>query len=153
MRPVRLKECRMATRTQEMKQTRAKNANQIIAGLPNYLKQFIVDQNYESYTPQDHAIWRYVMRQNINFLKDHAHQTYLEGLSKTGIGIDKIPSIEEMNAILGKIGWAAVTVDGFIPPFAFMTFQAKRVLVIAADLRQINHIEYTPAPDIIHEAA
>lgn len=136
-----------------MKHTQSKNANQIIAGLPNYLKQFIVDQNYESYTPQDHAIWRYVMRQNINFLKDHAHQTYLEGLSKTGIGIDKIPSIEEMNAILGKIGWAAVTVDGFIPPFAFMTFQAKRVLVIAADLRQINHIEYTPAPDIIHEAA
>ncbi len=143
----------MATGTQEMKHAPAKDAYQIIAALPDYLKQFIVDQNYESYTPQDHAIWRYVMRQNINFLKDHAHQAYLEGLSKTGIGIDKIPSIEEMNDILGKIGWAAVTVDGFIPPFAFMTFQAKRVLVVAADLRQINHIEYTPAPDIIHEAA
>jgi phenylalanine-4-hydroxylase len=34
-----------------------------------------------------------------------------------------------------------------------MEFQAHRVLVIAADMRQINHIEYTPAPDIIHEAA
>jgi phenylalanine-4-hydroxylase len=143
----------MPAGTETMKHAQAKDANQIIAALPNYLKQFVVDQNYESYTPQDHAIWRYVMRQNINFLKDHAHQAYLEGLSKTGIGIDKIPSIDEMNAILGKIGWAAVTVDGFIPPFAFMTFQAKRVLVIAADLRQINHIEYTPAPDIIHEAA
>ena len=143
----------MATRTQEIKHAQAQDAYQIIAALPKYLKQFIVDQNYQSYTPQDHAIWRYVMRQNINFLKDHAHQAYLEGLSRTGIGIDKIPSIEEMNDILGKIGWAAVTVDGFIPPFAFMTFQAKRVLVVAADLRQINHIEYTPAPDIIHEAA
>lgn len=143
----------MPTGTQEKKHAQAKDANQIIAGLPKYLKQFIVDQNYESYTPQDHAIWRYVMRQNINFLKDHAHQAYLEGLSKTGIGIDKIPSIDEMNAILSKIGWAAVTVDGFIPPYAFMTFQALRVLVIAADLRTIHHIEYTPAPDIIHEAA
>ena len=143
----------MATRTQEIKHAQAKDAYQIIAALPKYLKQFIVNQNYDSYTPQDHAIWRYVMRQNINFLKDHAHQAYLEGLSRTGIGIDKIPSIEEMNDILGKIGWAAVTVDGFIPPFAFMTFQAERVLVVAADLRQINHIEYTPAPDIIHEAA
>jgi len=27
------------------------------------------------------------------------------------------------------------------------------VLVIAADIRQLNHIEYTPAPDIIHESA
>ena len=58
-----------------------------------------------------------------------------------------------MNRILQKVGWAAVCVDGFIPPKAFMEFQAHRVLVIAADIRQINHIEYTPAPDILHEAA
>ena len=28
-----------------------------------------------------------------------------------------------------------------------------KVLVIAADIRQIEHIDYTPAPDILHEAA
>jgi phenylalanine-4-hydroxylase len=58
-----------------------------------------------------------------------------------------------MNRILQEIGWAAVSVDGFIPPNAFMEFQAYNVLVIASDMRTINHIEYTPAPDIIHEAA
>jgi len=46
-----------------------------------------------------------------------------------------------------------VAVDGFIPPAAFMEFQAYKVLVIACDMRQIHHIEYTPAPDIVHEAA
>jgi len=54
---------------------------------------------------------------------------------------------------LKLIGWGAVTVDGFIPPAAFMEFQAHRVLVIAADIRQLEHIEYTPAPDIIHESS
>jgi len=34
-----------------------------------------------------------------------------------------------------------------------MEYQAYRVLVIAADIRQLKHIEYTPAPDIIHESA
>jgi phenylalanine-4-hydroxylase len=34
-----------------------------------------------------------------------------------------------------------------------MEFQAYKVLVIACDMRQIHHIEYTPAPDIVHEAA
>jgi len=58
-----------------------------------------------------------------------------------------------MNDILAKIGWGAVAVDGFIPPAAFMEFQAYKVLVIACDMRQIHHIEYTPAPDIVHEAA
>jgi len=58
-----------------------------------------------------------------------------------------------MNRILKDIGWAAVSVDGFIPPNAFMEFQAYNVLVIASDIRTIDHLEYTPAPDIIHEAA
>ena len=34
-----------------------------------------------------------------------------------------------------------------------MEFQAYKVLVIACDMRQLHHIEYTPAPDIVHEAA
>jgi phenylalanine-4-hydroxylase len=127
--------------------------NEIVRKLPNYLKQFIVDQNYDAYTPVDHAVWRYVLRQNHEFLREYAHLIYFEGLEKTGLEIERVPSIQEMNKILGKIGWAAVSVNGFIPPAAFMGFQAHRVLVIASDMRHIQHIEYTPSPDIIHEAA
>jgi len=127
--------------------------NPQVAALPSHLKQFIVDQHYEHYTPIDHAVWRYVMRQNYSYLKDVAYYPYIPGLQKAGLTIEKIPSLQEMNDALGKIGWGAVTVDGFIPPAAFMEYQAYRVLVIAADIRQLNHIEYTPAPDIIHESA
>jgi phenylalanine-4-hydroxylase len=74
-------------------------------------------------------------------------------LKKTGLEIDNIPNMYGMNRILKEIGWAAVAVDGFIPPNAFMEFQAYNVLVIASDIRQLEHIEYTPAPDIIHEGA
>ena len=93
------------------------------------------------------------MRQNIFFLKEYAHKVYFQGLLDTGISFERIPRIEEMNQILGTIDWGAVAVDGFIPPAAFMEFQAYKVLVIACDMRQIHHIEYTPAPDIVHEAA
>ncbi len=127
--------------------------NRQVQNLPSHLTQYVVDQDYQSYTPQNHAVWRYVMRQNYDYLKKVAHESYVEGLEKTGIGIEDIPNLQTMNDILGKIGWGAVCVDGFIPPAAFMEFQAYKVLVIAADIRQINHIEYTPAPDIIHEAA
>jgi phenylalanine-4-hydroxylase len=127
--------------------------NPQVAALPAHLKQFIVDQQYEHYTPIDHAVWRYVMRQNYSYLKDVAYYPYIPGLEKAGLSIEKIPSLQEMNNALAKIGWGAVTVDGFIPPAAFMEYQAYRVLVIAADIRQLKHIEYTPAPDIIHESA
>jgi phenylalanine-4-hydroxylase len=127
--------------------------NPQVAALPGHLKQFIVDQHYEHYTPIDHAVWRYVMRQNYSYLKDVAYYPYIPGLTKAGLTIERIPNLQEMNEALAKIGWGAVTVDGFIPPAAFMEYQAYRVLVIAADIRQSRHIEYTPAPDIIHESA
>src|SRR5581483_3369483 len=127
--------------------------NPAVKSLPRHLLQFAVDQRFDDYTPVDHAVWRYIMRQNIFFLREYAHKVYFQGLLDTGISFERIPRIEEMNDILGKIGWGAVAVDGFIPPSAFMEFQAYKVLVIACDMRQIHHIEYTPAPDIVHEAA
>jgi len=128
-------------------------SNPILDKLPKHLKQYIKPQNYEDYTAIDQAVWRYVMRKNVDYLSKVAHQSYVEGLQKTGISIDNIPNMYGMNRILKEIGWAAVAVDGFIPPSAFMEFQAYNVLVIASDIRQLENIEYTPAPDIIHEGA
>src|SRR5437660_328203 len=127
--------------------------NAAVAACPKHLLQFAVDQRYDDYTSVDHAVWRFIMRQNTFFLREYAHKVYFQGLLNTGISFDRIPRIQEMNDILSKIGWGAVAVDGFIPPAAFMEFQAYKVLVIACDMRQIHHIEYTPAPDIVHEAA
>lgn len=127
--------------------------NDILAKLPRHLMALVIDQPYNSYTAQDHAVWRYVMRQNVRYLSRVAHGSYVDGLRRTGISIDRIPHMYGMNRILREIGWAAVAVDGFIPPSAFMEFQAYNVLVIAADIRPVDQVEYTPAPDIIHEAA
>ena len=127
--------------------------NNVTKKLPKYLHKFIVKQPYEEYTAQNQAVWRYVMRLNISCLKKVAHSCYIDGLNKTGIVEDFIPEMEGMNRILQNIGWAAVSVDGFIPPNAFMEFQSYNVLVISSEIRTIDHIKYTPAPDIIHEAA
>lgn len=127
--------------------------NEVLEKLPPHLLRYAIDQPYNEYTAEDHAIWRYVMRLNVDYLPKVAHSSYLDGLKKTGITVDRIPTMYGMNRILQEIGWAAVNVDGFIPPAAFMEFQTYNVLVIAADIRTLDHIEYTPAPDIIHEAA
>lgn len=127
--------------------------NEVTAKLPENLHAFIVKQPYNEYTAQNQAVWRYVMRLNVDYLKKVAHESYIDGLRLTGISIDEIPHMEGMNRILKDIGWAAVAVDGFIPPNAFMEFQAHNVLVISSDIRTIDHVGYTPAPDIIHEAA
>ncbi len=128
-------------------------SNPVLDKLPQHLRQYIKPQDYEHYSAIDQAVWRYVMRKNVDYLSKVAHDSYLQGLKKTGISIEHVPNMYGMNRILKEIGWAAVAVDGFIPPAAFMEFQAYNVLVIASDIRQLEHIEYTPAPDIIHEGA
>ncbi|HET8541198.1 MAG TPA: aromatic amino acid hydroxylase [Anaeromyxobacter sp.] len=124
-----------------------------IAALPAHLRRFVVAQDYAAYTPRDHAVWRHVLRRLTAHLAGRAHPRYLAGLAATGIGTEAIPSIDEMNEKLARVGWSAVAVRGFIPPAVFTELQSRRVLAIAADVRTHEHIEYTPAPDIVHESA
>ncbi len=121
--------------------------------LPVHLQKYIVEQDYSRYTPQDHAVWRAILRQLHSFMTCNAHSAYADGLRKAGIEIDRIPRIEKISENLQKFGWRAVAVSGFIPPAAFMELQAAGFLPIACDMRTLEHLAYTPAPDIVHEAA
>jgi phenylalanine-4-hydroxylase len=123
------------------------------SSVPGHLRRFIVRQDYEKYNEQDHAVWRFVVLQTHSRLLSTAHEAYAKGFEAAGISVDRIPRIDEMNDRLGRFGWGAVCVDGFIPPRAFQAFQARGILPIAADIRTSKHLTYTPAPDIIHEAA
>lgn len=123
------------------------------SSLPAHLQKYVVEQDYRRYTPEDQAVWRFILRQLKEFLSVHAHESYLEGLKRTGISIEEIPRIEKMDALLSDFGWGAVAVSGFIPPAAFMEFQSLGILPIASDMRSLDHLLYTPAPDIVHEAA
>jgi len=125
----------------------------VIQSLPAHLQPFVATQDYQLYTARDHAIWRFLIHQLAFSLKGEAHDTYFNGLAKTGIGFEQIPRIEDINQCLSLLGWRAVAVDGFLPPAVFMEFQAIKVLAIAVNIRSFEHMLYTPAPDIIHESA
>ncbi|HEX6274248.1 MAG TPA: aromatic amino acid hydroxylase [Polyangiaceae bacterium] len=127
--------------------------NASLPKVPAHLRRFVVEQDYSKYTAVDQAVWRFVLLQTHSRLVETAHPAYREGLFATGISVARIPRIGEMNEKLSRFGWGAVCVDGFIPPRAFQEFQARGLLPIAADMRTRDHLVYTPAPDIIHEAA
>ena len=121
--------------------------------LPKYLNKYITTQDYSKYNAIDQAVWRYIMFISVPFYEKYAHSVYLEGLEKTGIPLNHIPKIDEMDEKLDQFGWGAVAVKGFIPPTAFMDMLANKVLAIGVDIRTAEHLMYTPAPDIIHETA
>lgn len=121
--------------------------------IPSYLRRYCKPQVYSRYTPREHSTWRYILRQAQDFFKDHAVPVYLEGLKKTGITLERIPKIEDIDKCLREFGWGAAGVSGFIPPSAFLDLQSRGIMPIAMDMRTLEHVGYTPAPDIVHEAA
>ncbi len=121
--------------------------------VPDWLLPYTVEQDTSRYTAIDQAVWRFVLLQMYDRLKQTAHPAYADGLANSGISCDRIPSVAEMNRCLNRVGLGAVCVDGFIPPRVFQAFQANGILPIAAEIRSPDHLPYTPAPDIIHEAA
>lgn len=124
-------------------------ANQV----PEHLRQFVVSQDYAAYTVEDQAVWRFVLLQTYERHLRTAHPAYAAGFAAAGISVEQIPSLAAMNERLSEHAFQAICVDGFIPPRAFQAFQARGFLPIAADIRTSRHLTYTPAPDIIHEAA
>ncbi len=121
--------------------------------IPSHLRRFVVEQDYGQYTAMHQASWRFLLRQLRQYLATHGHECYLDGLERTGITTERIPRVEDISACLEYYGWRAVGGSGFIPPAAFMELQAMGILPIGTVMRTLEHLLYTPAPDIVHEAA
>ena len=54
----------------------------IIRSLPDRLKQFVVEQDYDRYTSREQACWRYYMKVQWQHLGSVAHEIYQEGIQK-----------------------------------------------------------------------
>ena len=76
--------------------------------IPSHLKKFIVSQNYEKYSSEDQALWRYLIKQIKDVLYKHGHKSVLNGLEVSGITFEKIPKISEIDEKLQKFGWRAM---------------------------------------------
>jgi phenylalanine-4-hydroxylase len=79
---------------------------------PVNLQPYISKQYYHRYTPIDHAVWRFVMKQNHYFLKNIAHPAYVNGLKDSGIKTESIPKVDDMNASLANVGWGLLRLMG-----------------------------------------
>lgn len=121
--------------------------------IPEHLIPYTSQQNPSAYSAIDNAVWRFIMKIASDFFAETAHKKYLEGLLETGISVESIPLVSEMDERLKKIGWRAVGVSGFIPPAVFLEFLALGIMPIACEIRKLENISYTPSPDIVHEAA
>lgn len=112
----------------------------------------IIDQGWERYGAEDHAIWRMLFERQQQALKGHVCQEYLDGLEALGIGPEGVPDFRGMNARLRRLtGWEVVAVPGLIPSRPFFQMLADRRFPAGTFIRSREQLDYLEEPDIFHD--
>ncbi len=104
-------------------------------------------------TEQQHRIWQALCDRQVPRVERHACQEYLEGAHRLGLPPDRVPSLQELNAVITPAtGWRAVrtTVRYSDAVPWYRAFAAKRFLVTDY-MRDWKELEFTPEPDMFHD--
>ena len=113
---------------------------------------FTIDQKWDLYTREEHAIWSTLYDQQMGLLKDRAAPEHFRGLEMLNLNEGGIPDFRRVNEKLEKLtGWTVVTVPGLIPEKEFYEHLANRRFVSGRFIRDGDKLDYLPEPDIFHD--
>lgn len=113
---------------------------------------FLIQQDWNAYTPEQHAIWRELVERRLPQLEQHASEVYLDGFRQIGLKPNALPDLAAVSARLQpRTGWNSTPVSGFLPADAFFEMLAARMFPTTTWIRSRDSMEYTPEPDIFHD--
>ncbi len=118
----------------------------------NFAAPYLIEQDWEAYTPEQHAVWQELVGRRMPQLREHACEAYLDGFEQIGLQEDRLPRLSAVSARLApRTGWASTPVSGFLPANAFFEMLAARKFPTTTWLRSRESMDYTPEPDIFHD--
>jgi phenylalanine-4-hydroxylase len=119
---------------------------------PQMKPDFTVDQAYDGYTAEDHAVWQALYTRQMPLIEGAACREYVEGAKKLRLAEDRIPRFEELSAVLYKAtGWELVAVPGLIPDDIFFNHLANKVFPVTHWIRPRAKLDYLQEPDLFHD--
>ena len=113
---------------------------------------FTIDQKWDRYSSEEHAIWTTLYERQMKVLKGRAAPEHFRGLELLNLNEGGIPDFRRVNEKLEKLtGWTVVTVPGLIPEKDFYEHLANRRFVSGRFIRDGEKLDYLPEPDIFHD--
>jgi phenylalanine-4-hydroxylase len=115
-------------------------------------QDFVVDQGWEAFTQEDHAVWDLLFARQVELLGSRVVTPFLDGIDLLRLGHPGIPELGELNAILEpRTGWRTVAVPGLVPDESFFAMLADRVFPVGNFIRKREQLDYLEAPDCFHD--
>lgn len=105
------------------------------------------------YTEQEQNIWRHVAERLEELHQRHASPFYLKAKRDLGISNDRIPQLSEMSRRLKELtNFRLAPIEGLVDTRAFLSWLSWRTMLSTQYIRHHSRPDYTPEPDIVHEA-
>src|SRR5438552_4789689 len=113
---------------------------------------FAIEQNWQAYSEEEHAIWRLLFERQQRLLVGRACREYLDGLRGLGVAADGIPDFRGLSDILDRsTGWRIVAVPGLVPDDVFFAHLAHRRFPSTCFIRRRDQLDYIQEPDVFHD--
>lgn len=105
------------------------------------------------YTDEEQKVWQIVATKLQELQATRASAFYLDAKEKLGITTTKIPQLSEMNKRLKELSnWRLAPIEGLVETRGFLSWLSYRTMLCTQYIRHTSRPEYTPEPDIVHEA-
>jgi phenylalanine-4-hydroxylase len=113
---------------------------------------FTIAQDWQSYSEEEHAIWRFLFERQQKLLEGRASREYLDGLRGLGVAAGGIPDFRRLSDVLDRAtGWRIVAVPGLVPGDVFFAHLAERRFPSTCFIRGRDQLDYLQEPDVFHD--
>lgn len=111
-----------------------------------------IDQGWDRYTPQEHAVWTTLYERQTHWLQDRACSAFQKGLAALDLRGAGIPDFRKINVELRALtGWEVVAVPGLVPDAVFFEHLAHRRFPAGRFIRTPDQLDYLQEPDVFHD--
>jgi phenylalanine-4-hydroxylase len=119
---------------------------------PGAAADWTIDQGWDAYTPEEHAVWDVLYERQAALLPGYACDEFLNGLEALNLNRGGIPDFRIMNEDLRRLtGWTVVAVPGLVPDAVFFEHLANRRFPAGQFIRRADQLDYLQEPDIFHD--
>ena len=115
-------------------------------------QDYVVPQEWESFTDDDHAVWDLLFARQVDLLGTRVVTPFLDGIDLLRLSHPGVPDLEGLNAILEpRTGWRTVAVTGLVPDEIFFAMLSERVFPVGNFIRTREELDYLEEPDCFHD--
>lgn len=116
--------------------------------------ELYITQPYDLYSEENHTAWRTLYGRMTERWQKYANPHFLRGIENLCLDPNAVPRLEDVNQFLNPLtGFKAKPVSGYVPAYLFFDCLRRREFPTTITIRDPQHLDYLPEPDIFHDVA